>query len=471
MKLQIRNRRSVARPARAAKSAAHAPLGAESADHNRAAVAEALGHTVQSRLTVGRADDPQEGQADRVAAQVMAGGAVRGIGSGGESVQRMCAGCEEEQEHEKVRRAAADNDIEADAEERRKKLPPEAEPVQRQPETGGGAPAGGVVPGVTAARIRSRRGAGAPLPGRERAFFEPRFGGSFAHVRVHADGESAWLARELNARAFTVGRDVFFGAGEYRPGTVAGRHLLAHELTHVVQQAGAPGGVIRRWDVGAAPAPAGWEVVTDPAHLRRLNEAEDIVRALLTRRRCQNFFRDNCEPGFGADPLDAVFDNTDVYLIPNDDNLFGESDRAAMQMAFNLRAFRIGKWFMASTLLHEMMHCCTPASAIDRAGELRSENAVETCRLYTPWVNTVSPRAGSVGSRVTIRGWNLGPTRGPADAVRIGGVNASIISWTFDAGTVSTVTIVAEVPAGAGAGGVVVVNNTVESNVGRFTVT
>jgi hypothetical protein len=55
--------------------------------------------------------------------------------------------------------------------------------------------------------------------------------------------------------------------------------------------------------------------------------------------------------------------------------------------------------------------------------------------------------------------------------VRIGGVNASIVSWAFDAGTSSSVTIVADVPAGAGAGGVVVINNTVASNVGRFRVT
>jgi len=469
MKVQLRSRRSSGRAGRAVTPAARASVRPESAEQSRAAVAHALGHAVQPKLSLGRTDDPQEVQADRVATEVMRGGATAAIGGAGESVQRMCAGCEEEQEQ--VRRATADKDKDADEEERRKKLPPEEQPVQRKAETGGSSPDASPVPVVTAARIHSQRGAGSPLPGRERAFFEPRFGGSFGHVRVHADSESAWLARELNARAFTVGRDVFFASGEYRPGTMEGRHLLAHELTHVVQQAGNDGRVIRRWDVGAAPAPAGWEVVTDPAHLRRLNEAEDIVRSVLTRRQCQNFFRDNCEAGFGADPLNTIFNGTQVYLMPSDDNTFGESDRAARQMAFNLRAFRIGKWFLASTLLHELMHCCTPASAVDRAGELRSENAVETCRLYTPWIDTVSPRAGAEGSRVTIQGWNFGPTRSAADAVRIGGVNASIISWTFDAGTASTVTIVAEVPAGAGAGGIVVVNNTVESNVGRFTVT
>ena len=55
-------------------------------------------------------------------------------------------------------------------------------------------------------------------------------------MRVHADGEAASRAAALSARAFTVGDDVFFGAGEYRPETREGRHLLGHELTHVVQQ-------------------------------------------------------------------------------------------------------------------------------------------------------------------------------------------------------------------------------------------
>jgi hypothetical protein len=430
-------------------------------------VAQALGHAVQPKLNLGRTDDPQEAQADRVAAEVMRGGAAAAVSGAGESVQRMCASCEEEQEH--VRRAPADTDKEADEEERRKKLPPEEQPVQRKAETGGSSPDAGVVPVVTAARIHSRRGAGSPLPGRERAFFEPRFGGSFAHVRVHADSESAWLARELNARAFTVGRDVFFASGEYRPGTIDGRHLLAHELTHVVQQAGNDGrGVIRRWTVGAAPAPGDWEVVSDAQQLRRLQEAEAIVTSVLTSKRCKNYFKDKCGPGQGDNALQNAFDNANVYLRPFDDNVFGE--RTGNNIAFNLRAFRIGRFFMASTLLHEMYHTCDPvAGQHDR--ELRAENAVETCRVYTPWIDTVSPRAGAEGSRVTIRGWNFGPTRGAADAVRIGGVNATIVSWTFDAGTASTVTIVAEVPAGAGAGGVVVINNTVASNVGRFTVT
>lgn len=85
-------------------------------------------------------------------------------------------------------------------------------------------------------QIASLRGRGNLLPEPMRAFFEPRFGRDFGGVRVHTDTRAAETARALNARAFTLGHDVVFGAGEYAPGTGEGRRLLAHELTHVVQQ-------------------------------------------------------------------------------------------------------------------------------------------------------------------------------------------------------------------------------------------
>lgn len=69
-----------------------------------------------------------------------------------------------------------------------------------------------------------------------RAFMEPRFGHDFSQVRVHTDARAAESARAVNALAYTVGRNVVFGAGQYVPGTNAGKRLLAHELTHVVQQ-------------------------------------------------------------------------------------------------------------------------------------------------------------------------------------------------------------------------------------------
>ena len=82
------------------------------------------------------------------------------------------------------------------------------------------------------------QGDGERLSDRTRAFFEPRFGHDFSRVRVHADSRAAAVARSLNARAFTTGRDIVFEAGAYEPDTRHGRWLLAHELAHIVQQDG-----------------------------------------------------------------------------------------------------------------------------------------------------------------------------------------------------------------------------------------
>jgi hypothetical protein len=83
------------------------------------------------------------------------------------------------------------------------------------------------------------RSGGQSLESEARAFFEPRFGHGFGKVRVHADADAAESARTVNAVAYTVGNDIVFGAGGYAPRTSKGRHLLAHELTHVLQQGGA----------------------------------------------------------------------------------------------------------------------------------------------------------------------------------------------------------------------------------------
>ena len=80
------------------------------------------------------------------------------------------------------------------------------------------------------------RSPGRPLDAPTRAFFEPRFGRDFAAVRIHDDGQAAASARSVGALAYTVGRDIVFGTGEYAAGTDAGRRLLAHELAHAVQQ-------------------------------------------------------------------------------------------------------------------------------------------------------------------------------------------------------------------------------------------
>ena len=118
--------------------------------------------------------------------------------------------------------------------------------IQRAPATAAALP----VSASVEAGIAAARGGGQPLAADVRAPMERSFGVDFSRVRIHADPAAAALNRSLQARAFTTGHDIFFRRRAYNPGTIAGRALLVHELTHVVQQqGGAPSGVIQR-DVG-----------------------------------------------------------------------------------------------------------------------------------------------------------------------------------------------------------------------------
>ncbi len=110
-------------------------------------------------------------------------------------------------------------------------------PLQR---SGGGIMEGGRVHPDVTSQINSVRGRGTPLAPDLAEQIGGKLGDGFADVRVHTDGLSDSLARSVQARAFTTGSDIFFAQGEYRPQSSAGRELLAHELTHVVQQRGAP---------------------------------------------------------------------------------------------------------------------------------------------------------------------------------------------------------------------------------------
>jgi Domain of unknown function (DUF4157) len=95
----------------------------------------------------------------------------------------------------------------------------------------------GVAPEVEAG-IEQVRGSGQPLDRAIQRQMESAFGTNFSGVRVHTDSGADTLNHALNARAFTTGQDIFFRQGEYNPGTSSGKELLAHELTHVVQQTG-----------------------------------------------------------------------------------------------------------------------------------------------------------------------------------------------------------------------------------------
>ncbi|HUH98340.1 MAG TPA: DUF4157 domain-containing protein [Anaerolineales bacterium] len=110
------------------------------------------------------------------------------------------------------------------------------------------------------------RSPGRPLDAKTRALFEPRFGMDFSSVRLHTDQKAARSALAVNALAYTVGRDIVFGEGQYRPSAAHGRELLAHELTHVVQQ---------RTSADGPPVGIG------SAHGKHESEAEAVSRQIM----------------------------------------------------------------------------------------------------------------------------------------------------------------------------------------------
>ena len=169
--------------------------------------------SIQAKLTISQPGDPYEQEADNVADRVMrmevsaaTGNKPRFNSPIDEIVQRKCDECEEEEE-KKVQRKEGDARSDSD---------------------------GAVSPLVH----QTLRSPGRPLDSDTRSFMEQRFGHDFGDVRIHSDAKAAESARAVNALAYTVGRHVVLGAGQDASEKGEGRRLLAHELTHVVQQSG-----------------------------------------------------------------------------------------------------------------------------------------------------------------------------------------------------------------------------------------
>jgi hypothetical protein len=177
---------------------------------------------LQPKLAIGHVDDPLEEEADRVADRVMrTPGAPPGdapvspfwsdppvvASIAGDALQRTCASCDDESRLQRKRAGACSRDG-GDVNE--SAAPPIVHEVLRSP--------------------------GQTLDATARAFMEARFGRSFADVRIHADHHAAKSANAANAKAYTVGQHIAFADGSYAPRSPDGARLLAHELTHVVQQ-------------------------------------------------------------------------------------------------------------------------------------------------------------------------------------------------------------------------------------------
>ncbi len=202
--------------------------------------------TLQTKLTVNTPGDAYEQEADQIAEQVMRMPEPQ--------VQRTCAcgggcdDCKKKQEPGALQMKSVTGENSAQTE-----APPSVHEVLQSP--------------------------GQPLDSETRAFMEPRFGQDFSRVRVHADSGAGQSAHEVNSRAYTVGQHIVFAPGQFAPDRPAGRSVLAHELTHVVQQrnAGQPYSTVQRLPWGACPEGArvsalGQKFIYEPAELFAITE-------------------------------------------------------------------------------------------------------------------------------------------------------------------------------------------------------
>ncbi len=194
-------------------------------------------------------------------------------------------------------------------------------------------------PATPAARLSQPTSGGEALPESLRRDMEPRFGADFSRIRIHRDARAAQASRQLNAAAFTIGHQIYFGQGQWQPDSAAGRELIAHELTHTIQQ-GAAGQIRRSGPTAVA--------VNSPPAVQRLGMGDAL-----------NYFADaaNAIPGYtlltliiGRNPINMQVVERNVTnvlrafigLIPGGEILFQVLQRYGV-------VDRIGNWVNTQT--------------------------------------------------------------------------------------------------------------------------
>lgn len=234
-------------------------LRKQEGDLNSPAAGSQYPPAVQPKLTINSPGDIDEQEADRVSRQVMGSPddsmeLKPSVSSAIAGVQRACAcggtcpDCQRDETREQLQMKPAQAAHSGQA-----IAPPIVHEVLNSP--------------------------GQPLDEGTRAYMEPRFGRDFSDVRVHLDAQAAESARAVRARAYTVGQDIVFGAGQYQAGSDAGRALLAHELAHTVQQGATPLALQRQPVPGPQDEPC-------PRGEMRLGPGEPCFPVVLPGQEC-----------------------------------------------------------------------------------------------------------------------------------------------------------------------------------------
>ncbi|MGM9509920.1 eCIS core domain-containing protein [Larkinella sp. GY13] len=199
---------------------------------------------VQTKLTVGRSDDRFEREADATADRVMRMPAPHPSNRPFFPASGLLQPKSDEKEKKDVLRKEADTDMPVI------QLKTDEEDKKKIRKKGDSAPP--AVTGGFESQLSASQSGGQPLSADTRQFMEPRFGADFSGVRVHTDAPAVQMSQSIGAQAFAYQNHVYFNEGKYSPGTRSGQHLLAHELTHVVQQ----GAAVQRKPLISSATPA-----------------------------------------------------------------------------------------------------------------------------------------------------------------------------------------------------------------------
>jgi hypothetical protein len=333
----------------------------------RAAGNQAVTRLIQAKLMVGPAGDRYEQEADRVAEQVMgmqlpspdrrgAGGEVQRQAPEEEEIQTKPLAAsitplmqrqevpEEEEIQTKplLQRQAEEEEEQVQTKPLMQRQAEEEEEIQMMPllqrQADGSFEAGSKLE----SRLTAHKGGGNPLPEDVRAYMEPRFGTDFSRVRVHTGDEAVQTTRELNAQAFTHGQDIYLGAGRYNPGTTAGKRLLAHELTHVVQQNGVAGRRLQHKPMmGVIQRAVGFEFEADNYESRKLERPPTVAENTsgeIEQRNCNPAKLPKGEPLYrdAANNFelqaDEVGDSSDLEFVTGQ---FAEADAGGLTTVLN----------------------------------------------------------------------------------------------------------------------------------------
>jgi|GEM_PF-6463184 hypothetical protein len=198
---------------------------------------------IQTKLTVGQPNDIYEKEADATADKIVQRMSEPTAApppsvtplTNASFVQEKCAHCEQEEQLQMKPIFESEGEIPEGVQRKCAACEQEEKQVQKKPDA---SPQQSVSPQIESS-LNASKGSGSPLPEQTRGKMESSFGADFTAVRIHNDNSAVKMSTNLNAQAFTRGSDIYFNEGKYDTNSKGGQHLLAHELTHVVQQNGA----------------------------------------------------------------------------------------------------------------------------------------------------------------------------------------------------------------------------------------